>query len=79
MPEIDVKPFEQETEKAVVRINSQAFAARCREPAEVYKYREISAQDLRDCVKDLTENLWLACINDEPVGFVLKTTGRLKV
>ena len=45
MSEIDVKPFEQETEKAVVRINSQAFAARCREPAEVYKYREISAQD----------------------------------
>ena len=70
MVNISIIPYENDKAEDVCIVHNSAFKSYIEEFGILYDYRNLILNDIHNWLKNLESNIWLAYVDNEPVGYV---------
>ena len=70
MVDISIIPYEKDKAEDVCIVHNSAFKSYIEEFGMLYGYRKLKPNDIRNWIENLESIIWLAYVNNNPVGYV---------
>ena len=70
MVDISIIPYEKDNAEDVCIVHNSAFKAYIEEFGMLYGYKKLNPNEIHSWIKDLHSKIWLAYVDNKPVGYV---------